>query len=138
MFLCFYRCPDGQVRASPERAECVYDSDCFGVNQCLNGGTCISENGFSGSGYSISGRTLCLCPPFFEGARCEIATDGRTVILTGSRDFIIIIIFAIATLLSKFLFVLFTLSNLFIYFLELHLMHFVLTLHRSLHLNFSY
>ena len=89
----------GQIRASPERAECVYDSDCFGVNRCLNGGTCISEKGYSG-------HTLCLCPSFFEGPRCDIATD-KTYVLTGGRDFIIIIIFAIATLLSKFCFVVF-------------------------------
>ena len=74
------------------------------MNQCLNGGTCISENGFTGptfSGPGISTRTLCLCPPFYEGARCEIVTD-KNITLTGSRDFVIIIIFAIASLLSKF------------------------------------
>ena len=100
----FCRCPEGTIRATPERAECVFDSDCFGVNQCLNGGTCISENGFTGptfSGPGISARTLCLCPPFYEGARCEIVTD-KNITLTGSRDFVIIIIFAIASLLSKF------------------------------------
>ena len=103
------RCPEGTIRATPERAECVFDSDCFGVNQCLNGGTCISENGFTGptfSGPGISTRTLCLCPPFYEGARCEIVTD-KNITLTGSRDFVIIIIFAIASLLSKFFFIFF-------------------------------
>ena len=118
----FFRCPLGQIRASPERAECVFDSDCFGVNQCLNGGTCISESDFrfatSGSGRSISGgrsltsgtfhgsrsrsRTFCRCPASFEGQRCE--TVKGPITLNANRDFVIIIIFAIATLLSKFYF----------------------------------
>lgn len=94
--LILFRCPAGQIRVSPDRAECVYDADCFGVNTCLNGGTCIKE-------YLYSGRpSFCLCPINYEGPRCEISTD-QTVYLSGGKDFVIIIIFALATLLSKFL-----------------------------------
>ena len=90
-----FRCPAGQIRVSPDRAECVYDADCFGVNTCLNGGTCVKE-------YLYSGRqSFCHCPLNFEGPRCEISTD-QTVYLSGGKDFVIIIIFALATLLSKF------------------------------------
>ena len=91
------RCPAGQIRVSPDRAECVYDTDCFGVNKCLNGGTCVSKTPFAAS------TSTCLCPPFFDGARCEIVTDAKYVI-TGGKDFVIIIIFSLAILLSKFYF----------------------------------
>ena len=101
IFVCFiyfifpFRCPVGQIRVSPDRAECVYDADCFGVNTCLNGGTCIKE-------YLYSGRpSFCHCPLNFEGPRCEISTD-QTIYLSGGKDFVIIIIFALAILLSKF------------------------------------
>ena len=135
----FFRCPLGQIRASPERAECVFDSDCFGVNQCLNGGTCISESDFrfatSGSGRSISGgrsltsgtfhgsrsrsRTFCRCPASFEGQRCE--TVKGPITLNANRDFVIIIIFAIATLLSKFYFY-------FIFLISISSKHFIFSL----------
>ena len=46
-------------------------------------------------------NATCICPPFFEGALCDIATD-RTFLIVGNRDFIIIIIIAIMSLLSKF------------------------------------
>ena len=91
------RCPAGQIRVSPDRAECVYDTDCFGVNKCLNGGTCVSKTPFATS------TSTCICPPFFDGARCEIVTDAKYVI-TGGKDFVIIIIFSLAILLSKFYF----------------------------------
>ena len=42
-----------------------------------------------------------MCPPFFDGVRCEIVTDA-TYVLSGGKDFVIIIIFALAILLSKF------------------------------------
>merc|ERR1712223_1231112 len=86
-------CPAGQIRVSPDRAECVYDTDCFGVNKCLNGGTCVSQTPFQ------TGRSsACICPPFFDGVRCEIVTDA-TYVLSGGKDFVIIIIFALAILL---------------------------------------
>ena len=50
--------------------------------------------------------STCMCPPFFDGVRCEIVTDA-TYVLSGGKDFVIIIIFALAILLSKFCFVLF-------------------------------
>ena len=97
-FISFHiRCPAGQIRVSPDRAECVYDTDCFGVNKCLNGGTCVSKTPFATS------TSTCICPPFFDGARCEIVTDAKYVI-TGGKDFVIIIIFSLAILLSKFYF----------------------------------
>jgi hypothetical protein len=39
-----------------------------------------------------------MCPPFFDGVRCEIVTDA-TYVLSGGKDFVIIIIFALAILL---------------------------------------
>ena len=103
IFVCFclHRCPVGQIRLSPDRSECVFDSDCFGVNTCLNGGTCIAAHPYS----IYATESSCLCPPFYEGLRCEIITDQNYVI-TGGKDFVIIIIFALAILLSKFFLVL--------------------------------
>jgi len=46
----------------------------------------------------VTMNATCICPPFFEGALCDIATD-RTFLIVGNRDFIIIIIIAIMTLL---------------------------------------
>lgn len=97
LFLFTFRCPVGQKRSGPDGNDCVYDADCFGVNKCLNGGTCVKDPPF----YGLS--SVCLCPPFFEGPRCELATDA-TYVLSGGKDFVIIIIFALAILLSKFWF----------------------------------
>ena len=97
---CFVRCPAGQIQNghdSPNRAECVYDTDCFGVNKCLNGGTCVASK----TPWVTTRSSTCMCPPFFDGVRCEIVTDA-TYVLSGGKDFVIIIIFALAILLSKF------------------------------------
>ena len=94
--LCFnnnqlFSCPPGHYRAGP--TDCIRYGDCFWTNQCLNGGTCQRS--------TITMNATCICPPFFEGALCDIATD-RTFLIVGNRDFIIIIIIAIMSLLSKF------------------------------------
>ena len=86
-----FRCPPGHYRAGP--TDCILYGDCFWTNQCLNGGTCVRS--------SVTMNATCVCPPFFEGALCDISTD-RTFLIVGNRDFIIIIIIAIMTLLSKF------------------------------------
>jgi len=86
-----FRCPPGHYRAGP--TDCIRYGDCFWTNQCLNGGTCKRS--------AVTMNATCICPPFFEGALCDIATD-RTFLIVGNRDFIIIIIIAIMTLLSKF------------------------------------
>ena len=100
VYFCFVRCPAGQIQNghdSPNRAECVYDTDCFGVNKCLNGGTCVASK----TPWVTTRSSTCMCPPFFDGVRCEIVTDA-TYVLSGGKDFVIIIIFALAILLSKF------------------------------------
>ena len=94
--LCFnnnqlFSCPPGHYRAGP--TDCIRYGDCFWTNQCLNGGTCQRS--------TVTMNATCICPPFFEGALCDIATD-RTFLIVGNRDFIIVIIIAIMTLLSKF------------------------------------
>ena len=102
VYFCFVRCPAGQIQNghdSPNRAECVYDTDCFGVNKCLNGGTCVASK----TPWVTTRSSTCMCPPFFDGVRCEIVTDA-TYVLSGGKDFVIIIIFALAILLSKFCF----------------------------------
>ena len=91
-----FRCPPGHYRAGP--TDCIRYGDCFWTNQCLNGGTCKRS--------AVTMNATCICPPFFEGALCDIATD-RTFLIVGNRDFIIIIIIAIMTLLSKFCFIFF-------------------------------
>ena len=94
-----FRCPPGHYRAGP--TDCIRYGDCFWTNQCLNGGTCKRS--------AVTMNATCICPPFFEGALCDIATD-RTFLIVGNRDFIIIIIIAIMTLLSKFCFIFFRLN----------------------------
>jgi hypothetical protein len=88
----FISCPPGHYRAGP--TDCIRYGDCFWTNHCLNGGTCKRS--------AVTQNATCICPPFFEGALCDIATD-RTFLIVGNRDFIIIIIIAIMTLLSKFI-----------------------------------
>lgn len=88
-----FRCPPGHYRAGP--TDCILYGDCFWTNQCLNGGTCVRS--------TITMNASCICPPFFEGALCDIATN-RTFLIVGNRDFIIIIIIAIMTLLSKLIY----------------------------------
>ena len=72
---------------------CEYERNPCQYVKCLNGGTCQRS--------TVTMNATCICPPFFEGALCDIATD-RTFLIVGNRDFIIVIIIAIMTLLSKF------------------------------------
>ena len=85
------RCPSGYYRAGP--TDCILYGDCFWTNKCLNGGTCVRS--------TETMNASCVCPPSYEGALCDIRTN-RTFLVVGNRDFIIIIIIAIMTLLSKF------------------------------------
>ena len=92
IFVCkMIRCPSGYYRAGP--TDCILYGDCFWTNKCLNGGTCVRS--------TETMNASCVCPPSYEGALCDIRTN-RTFLVVGNRDFIIIIIIAIMTLLSKF------------------------------------
>ena len=68
--------------------ECSGRGGGFGEAPC-NGGTCIN--------LSDATRFQCLCPPGWSGKYCE----DVTAVLMGGRDFIIVFVFCIMTLLSK-------------------------------------
>lgn len=100
-----FRCPSGYYRAGP--TDCILYGDCFWTNKCLNGGTCVRS--------AKNMNASCVCPPSYEGALCDRTRTDRTFLVVGNRDFIIIIIIAIMTLLSKsrilFTFILFYLNS---------------------------
>ena len=92
-FLCFvlFSCPPGHYRAGP--SDCARHDDCFWSNVCLNGGTCVRTP------ETLSAE--CRCPAGFTGPLCERAATELPFTLAGDRNFIIIIILAIMSLLSK-------------------------------------
>ena len=91
----FFRCscPPGHFRSGTTR--CTKHVDCFSSNICLNGGTCIKS--------PFSSEASCACPPSFEGSICDKKIHDLPFTLSGDRNFIIIIILALMSLLSKFI-----------------------------------
>ena len=44
--------------------------DCFGQNECENGGQCLQDNP------NCPTRSICNCRPCFYGRRCQFTTSG--------------------------------------------------------------
>ncbi len=90
-FYCFYllsSCPVGTRRLGSTR--CIDQDECEDPTLCANGASCIN--------LSDSRRFRCLCSPGWTGRYCD---EGAAVLL-GGKDFIIVFVFCIASLLSKY------------------------------------
>lgn len=92
LFRFFFSCPEGQRRLGA--TQCIDEDECEYPDICLNGGTCIN--------LSDRNHFRCACPPSWDGRYCEQPAPPA-VVLVGGKDFIIVFVFCVISLLSKYL-----------------------------------
>jgi len=92
LLLFIISCPEGQRRLGA--TQCIDADECEHPDLCLNGGTCIN--------LSDQNHFRCACPASWEGRYCE-APAPPAVVLVGGKDFIIVFVFCVISLLSKYL-----------------------------------
>ena len=98
LFCIMFSCPVGQRRLGA--SQCINEDECEHPGLCQNGATCIN--------LSDRRHFQCKCTPQWTGHYCtEPAPAGA--ILLGGKDFIIVFVFCVASLLSKFCFWIFEL-----------------------------
>ena len=83
-----FSCPVGQRRLGATR--CIDQDECEDPTLCSNGATCIN--------LSSASRFRCICQAGWTGRYC----DEGAAVLMGGKDFIIVFVFCILSLLSKY------------------------------------
>lgn len=90
-FFIYFSCPVGQRRLGA--TQCIDENECEDPGICQNGGTCINLSDFR--------HFRCICPNSWSGAHCE-ELAAPAVVLAGGKDFIIVFVFCVLSLLSKY------------------------------------